>query len=141
MVSSRVINDTMKYTPEQLKDLHAAIDAHRAGKPCEVSVDGGCNWNDVNPANSTWAIGVAFFRPKAEPKTRPWSKPDDVPGSVCWIKPAGSVRAYMAMVVGFYFSGIRVVTSEIDEIEYTEIHKYEYSTDRKTWLPCTTIEP
>jgi hypothetical protein len=66
----------MTYTKEQLADLHAAIDAHMDGIATQFSSDGK-NWIDI-ASQQEWLIGKSLFRPKPEPKLRPW-RADEVP--------------------------------------------------------------
>jgi len=81
-------------------------------------------------------------RPKPKPSMRPWSKPEDVPGPVCWIRPVKQTSLHM-MVTTVWIAGIRFsdATGQVPH----ELHfghdlekwgRHEYSTDRKTWQKC-----
>lgn len=131
----------MKYSPEQLKDIHAAIDAHNEGKLVEQLLGSvGGVWR---PFDGQWCLGGRWlYRPKPGPKTRPWSKPDDVPGPVCWIRcyPSDDCPTF---VIGFHSKGVRTVYDDGDSIffAWSKMHEYEYSTDWREWKPCQVTKP
>lgn len=81
--------------------------------------------------------------PKPEPKTRPWSKPDDVPGPVCWVRTSASGGKVECLVVCISTTGISTLSRVEQFIPWSDAGKMEtleYSTDRKTWQPCTVTE-
>jgi len=75
----------MKYTHEQLRLAADAIECIKAGKPAEQRCDDihEGKWHDFVGVFSL--AGKWEYRPKPEPKTRPWQSPEDVPLN-CWIR-------------------------------------------------------
>jgi hypothetical protein len=80
----------------------------------------------------------------APTRQEPWSKPEHVPGPVCWIRAAepGAV-GYGSLFVAFDKRGIYTRDNDPEDafVPWAEIHKYEHSLDRVTWLPCTVALP
>lgn len=77
-----------------------------------------------------------------KPKVRPWSKPEDVPGPVCWIRGKGDYR--MHMIIGFAGENFYITPScgcepilTSSSFSETRWERMEHSTDRITWKPCT----
>lgn len=72
-----------------------------------------------------------------KPTPLPWSKPEHVPGPVCWIKFKGSGSEFMVTSIsesGIAGVGWSIFWNDIkDRVD-------SYSTDRVTWKPCL-IEP
>jgi len=136
----------MKLTPEQLKQNAAAMIAFADGKKVQRTAQddftGLSGWFDTNPI---WEFDRHLYRPKPEPKTRPWSKPEDVPGPVCWLRFANESWGD-TMIIGVRPRGIYVANIDIKPGVYFMDWKYfvtdytNYSTDRKTWLPCEVTE-
>lgn len=135
---------------KQLKGLQDAISAKLAGKPWQYRYS---NTGMSTPrAPSDWLteraetdlglldLSVYDFRAAPEPVYRPWSKPEDVPGPVCWIR--RDARYHGAMIVGI--TDDTIITSdlcELVELTWAKAAQNEHSTDRKTWHPCTVEEP
>ena len=124
-------------TKEQLRDNAAAILAFADGKPIqfEASAYGASTqlWYDTTDLRHMHDI---WHRPKPQPVSRPWSKPEDVPGPVCWIRGIDD-RNNERMIVHVDGSGI-FSDSQMKCVMFGgEFLKWEYSTDRKTWKPCT----
>jgi hypothetical protein len=124
-------------TKEQLRDNAAAMLAFAEGKPIQFVASG------YRATTPIWAdteelthIHDIWHRPKPQPVSRPWSKPEDVPGPVCWIK---SNSAFGAMVTGLHPDGLNCDGTRFRFRELS-LAKAEYSTDRKTWKPCTVEE-
>lgn len=67
-------------------------------------------------------------------KTSPWSKPEDVPAGMVWIRKIGQ-EANHALLTGVGNDGISASGNRID---WHDLYIFTYSSDRKTWLPCTT---
>jgi hypothetical protein len=88
-----------------------------------------------------------FYRIKPKLVTRLWSRPEHVPGPVCWIRQKSSPD-FQAMIVGTSPYGLDVVACphNLEPKTYLRIRKWsdltdrEYSTDRKTWQPCVVTE-
>jgi len=136
----------MKLTPEQLKQNAEAMIAFADGKPIQRFHND--QWSDYNVApggNIPYSFVERPMRPKPEPKTRPWSKPDDVPGSVIWVRQNRSNpgNAEMMNLQGFLIAlstkGLTFFTDCEQFLTWERLPKVglEYSTDRRTWKPCT----
>lgn len=133
----------MNLTPEILKQNAAAGVAMSNGNPIEYRLAGSNNrWLNYSPdsmAAPDW--GSWEYRPKPEPVSRPWSKPDDVPGPVCWIRRDHWERLII-MVNPSRITFVGGVASKLEDINWDEIQRdgCEYSTDRKTWHKCEVRE-
>lgn len=132
-------------TDEQLKQTFDALRAHLKGEPVEQSLRGG-EWEPLCGNFTICGSDPLLwrYRPKHEQKTRPWSKPKDVPGPICWIREARFPTA-QSMILGIGDRGVDYMCSTTGDIEtdtWGEIEQSncEYSTDRKTWHPCTITE-
>ena len=125
----------MKITTEQIKQTGLAMIAFSEGKKVEAAyVESPNSWHDVTCPN--WHSEAAVFRPKPQPVSRPWSKPEDVPLH-CWIRlGAGEPERLVIMVAS---NGIRIAgtTCHSAFFEWRELSALDHSTDRKTWHPCT----
>jgi hypothetical protein len=124
-------------TYEQIKQTGLAMIAFSEGKRVEAALLRAPNsWHDVEHPN--WHHEAAIFRPKPQPVSRPWSKPEDVPGPVCWIRSEkGQSEKLVTMVAS---DGIRMFSLLGDHhtfFGWNSLASYEYSTDRKAWKPCT----
>lgn len=134
-------------TKEQALQNADAIRAHEAGKPVQfcfcLGEEG--DWKDCGPT-PLWEFNSTIYRPKPEPKARPWSKPDDVPGPVCWIRHHSSGKEDQWMVIGMCADGVKIAGAYGDWLEkpstesWSRLREFYYSTDRKTWHPCTVTE-
>ncbi len=128
----------MNYTPEQLKDLRDAIDAHLQGKPVEKKHNESTDWEPC--LHPTWTTEYWLYRPAPKPVTRKWSKPEDVPLN-CWLMATG--HDLPSLVVGFTRKGIvYAVEGRNQELRWDEVSQINvvHSTDRKTWKPCEVTE-
>ena len=126
-------------TKEQLRDNAAAILAFADGKPIQY---------DSSAIGSTipiWAdtedlteIHIIPHRPKPRPVARPWSKPEDVPLH-CWIRRHNCHWSRLVIMVNEKrISCIDGDCTAIKSLDFSELAEHhEYSTDRKTWHPCT----
>jgi len=125
---------------EHLRQNADCMDAYEAGRPIEFFDTLLSRWmpEDRNPAN--WGV-TTLHRPKPEPKTRPWSKPDDVPGPVCWIRETNGVKETY-LIVCLYGSHQIAITTVLGHavLRFEDLNNYEYSTDRKTWHNCEVTE-
>lgn len=82
----------------------------------------------------------ARYRPAVQPVTRPWSKPSDVPGPVCFIRHIQSEGTSWAMITSASSDSICATNSVgLSHLPYRELACYQYSTTRaeSSWLPCT----
>lgn len=129
----------MKLTPEQLKQNAAAMIAFAEGKPIQIKLHNGI-WKDDDTGNLDGIGDNDEYRPKPEPKTRPWSKPEDVPGPVCWIRNPEQERLIIAIDNEGVWAGSRSFGGCAFTWENFKINGVEYSTDRKTWHKCEVTE-
>lgn len=126
-------------TPEQYHlQYAAAIRAQAESKPVEYWDTNAGKWGMETLLARDWS--TTPHRPKAEPVTRPWSKPEDVPGPLCWVR-AFRCAPVCDMIVtisqnGFIRAGSSVFTTWADAV-----NSYEHSTDRKTWHACVVTVP
>jgi hypothetical protein len=121
----------MKLKNEQIKQTGLAMIAFSEGKKVEAAyVQSPNSWHDVDFPN--WQSQAAIFRPKPQPVSRPWSKPEDVPLN-CWLRICGTELFYLVT----YLSPDWIGGNTLGRIAWDNLHGYEYSTDRKTWKPCT----
>ncbi len=119
---------------EILRQNAAAMLAYADGKPIQ-------GWSSTEQAffdmecNPSWDCSSTRYRPKPEPTTRPWSKPSDVPGPVCWIRDPGDPKwgEHLIAVIA-----IDKVSTVWGSTSYATFQNKEYSTDRINWKPCVT---
>ena len=126
---------------QRLRQNAAAIIACAEGKPIQErsrTIRG--KWLDIN-GQPAWSMWDRYeWRPAPEPVSRPWSKPEDVPGPVCWIRrQKGNVEM---LIVAIHEEGMMLndAGGRVPK-EWSDISEHEHSTDRRTWLPCTVTEP
>ena len=126
----------MKLTNEQIKQNGLAMIAFSEGKRIQEynTSNKGSRWYDVSDVN--FYVSGYIWRPKPQPVSRPWSKPEDVPLN-CWIRTGKGGPDRMVITVAS--DGIRIAGIYCDSAFYRwhELSITEYSTDRKTWKPCT----
>jgi hypothetical protein len=130
----------VKLTPEQLRQNAAAMVAHSDGKPIQFKrLDDGPNEWRTPLGGECWNLDTLQYRPKPEPKTRPWSKPEDVPGPLCWIRNESGAEW---LVLSVHKEGIHYSGSDWNHrtLDFSKLNYYEHSTDRKIWLPCVVSE-
>ena len=121
-------------TYEQIKQTGQAMIAFSEGKKVEAAYLQSPNkWHDVECPN--WHSEAAIFRPKPQPVSRPWSKPEDVPLN-CWLRPHG--RGIMYLITHLSEEGTWGHT--LGRILWSDMPRFEYSTDRVNWKPCTVEE-
>lgn len=125
-------------TNEQLCQNAAAMLAIVDGKPIQHrwKDDSDTQWMDTQ--NPVWNMPDYFYRPKPEPVSRQWSKPEDVPGPVCWLRYVGDNENHWLVIGIGKLDGIQA--SLTADISWEDVGEYEYSTDRKVWNTCTIIE-
>lgn len=136
----------MKMTPEQLRQNAGAMIACAEGKPVEArGIAPITDWLD-----QSFPISFNFeqveYRPKPEPVTRPWSKPQDVPAPVCWVRTTSmseaSATRLEGMVVAVSDKAMTFLCGSLQHCDWDnrELAHLEYSTDRKTWHKCEVTE-
>lgn len=81
-----------------------------------------------------------FMAPLPE---NPWSKPEDVPGPVCWVRAhqQNAARLILAIEVGYIYVASLSHEFQGTKFGWNQLVEFEYSTDRITWKPCTTPRP
>lgn len=127
-------------TKEQLRDNAAAMLAFADGKPIQFNPsannDPDAKWLDTIDLTE---IETVWHRPKPQPVSRPWSKPEDVPGPVCWIRRHNCHWSRLVIMVNEKrISCIDGDCTAIKSLDFSELAEHhEYSTDRVTWRPCT----
>lgn len=119
--------------PAQLRDLADAIEAHGRGEAVQCSGDGK-SWN---PATPDWDE-ILLYRPAPKPVTRPWSKPEDVP-AFCWLRKLDS-KNNMLLITHIDSAGMFCGGNHSRTVLFGDFDCWEYSVDRKTWLPCVVTE-
>ena len=127
----------MKLSIYQLKQNAAAMLAFADGMPIQFIPSNSDRWTDYLYTHMMPDFANRPFRPKPQPVSRPWSKPEDVPGPVCWIRPGAGEPERLAIMVAS--NGIRIAGTSCDSafFEWRELSALDHSTDRKTWHPCT----
>jgi len=125
-------------TKEQLRDNAAAMLAFADGKPIQFIASLNDTWQDYLHTDMMPDLTNLPFRPKPQPVARPWSKPEDVPLN-CWLRHKDGGRGNMYLIT--HLSGDGTWGHTLGCIVWSEmVDRYEYSTDRKTWKPCTVEE-
>lgn len=157
-------------TTSQLKDMRDAIAAleqllrYAEGNEChhEETHRGGAIWTICDQCGRMWADdrggfkpyeqpltitraqealekAKAIWRPKSEPKVRAWTLGDI---------PLGMALRHKEAPLTWYFpvcvdeAGVQIYfRSSMHFLRWDTLEEfYEYSTDRKTWHPCTVTE-
>lgn len=136
---------------DQLRQTAAAIIAYAEGKPiqyrwleCKKPDYEVSKWKDLNGTIADgigWTPQLEHMEYRIKPMSRPWSKPEDVPGSVCWVRfscdgPAILVVMVTDQGIGLYGNTVLGYSPKL----WSDIGDWEHSTDRKTWHPCTVEE-
>lgn len=131
------MNDTTydDNNPSHLRERADALDAKAEGIEIQVlHCDG--NWGKRNIyCDKNKFDTCTRYRRAPAPKTRDWNGPEDVP-SPCWIRVKGVDGCNL--ITGIYKGYIGFGETFL---VWSDLKGREHSTDRKTWLPCTVIEP
>lgn len=124
-------------TEQQIADNVAAVEAWLNKEKVEVQYrDTPADPWEHEPNIEAFDFGTFYYRPAPDPSIRWWSRPQDVPGPVCWIKYGISAEMLITVVGSSFVCSGRSIFGFI-EIEKL---KLQYSLDRKTWLACTVTE-
>lgn len=109
------------------------------GKPVEFKGDPNAVWLETADLGG---IGTTcLYRPKPEPRVRPWNCAADVPLSPCYIRDIRSEALSWALIISAGTGAINATgDGGIHSILYNKLGEYRYSTDRKTWHPCAVTE-
>lgn len=85
------------------------------------------------------------YRRKPKPALVPWDCFSDVPSDARWLRSSGepAPNEWDALIVGVFSQGISVGRRNDNQVySWRDLETYgaKYSTDRKTWLPCTKLK-
>lgn len=120
---------------ETLRQNYAALIAFDNGKAIEYSCIGKLDWErDLEPS---WDFVNFNYRPKPEPKTRPWQS-RNVP-ALCWIRNTTMLDGQCGLVEAISRDGIRFWGSWKNWLELIS-EGYEYSEDLESWHKCEVSE-
>ena len=124
----------MNLTKEQLAQNADAMNAALAGKPVQYRTRGTIQWFDTaNALNDLlWNCDATEYRPKPQPVARQWNTPEDVPLH-CWLRMYNNNTMHLVTQLSDDGTWGHV----LGRLLWRDLHGYEYSTDRKTWHPCT----
>lgn len=129
---------------QRAKELLPVITAFANGEIIECSSSNWLTKEEILPGqNATFTYDDFQYRIKPKPVTRPWSKPEDVPGPVCWVRADSGLEAMISAVspAGISFVGPSDSVQSYSWEKFARAHgKLLHSTDRKTWHPCTVTE-
>jgi len=80
--------------------------------------------------------------PAVADKTRPWNCAEDVPMPICWLRGRDS-KSTAALITCVTAEGTYSGDKDDDDyfLKWKELSDYIYSTDGKTWHPCTISIP
>lgn len=139
-------------TPQDYRNMADAIEAQKAGRPVQYAtlkyngtrLDVPGEWKS-NGADGTGELDdfktLFIYRPAPEPVTRPWSKPEDVPGPVCYLRNSTTgCGVHWFMVIQADEGTIDIQGREISWDALAKEGVWEHSTDRITWKPCVVVE-
>lgn len=120
--------------PKIAKQNAAAVEAFLLGKPIQFKhACAESGWMDFLLACPSWSFVRYHYRPNLEPVAVRWSKPEHVPGPVCWIRYKLEDRVYL--VTSIHSAGLTLA----DQIgaDWSHMDKFEHSADRVNWHPCS----
>jgi len=136
---------TRRMNNEELLQTADAMRAFVEGKPIQLRLIGAKEWIDhatIPGEFPSWDVMNFLYRPKPQSKRVHWSKPEHVPGPVCWIK-FGEKNTEL-LVVAIDVDGVRfdgaITTSWKSLAGSTHIPAALHSTDRVTWHACEAEE-
>ena len=89
-----------------------------------------------------WDCLNTLYRPKPQPKRVHWSKPEHVPGPVCWLSLNDLEVKQPALIIHIDEDGVTIVRRAIESFTWKDIENFhfQYSIDRINWLPCEVEE-
>lgn len=118
-------------TREHAAQLLPLIQAYAEGKTIQGEQSTG-RWVDLDEPSFQ---PVTQYRIKPTPRTVPWDCPEDVP-PVCWLRSInGNFGHYLVTFVDY--GGVFAGQAKDVFLFGSKFATLEYSTDRKTWHPCT----
>lgn len=127
---------------QELTELRDAVQANIYGKPIQWRHRLVDKWVDCGKGITTFDMGLFRYRPKPEPKTLPWSKPEHVPLN-CWMRPPSQDNQRMVTAIkddGMFIDSVCNGGGSVF-FKWSELREFTYSTDRITWQPCVVTEP
>jgi len=129
-------------TREEINSLAMAMLAYLEGRAIqwETSAD---PWTDFTVGEPNFTGTGIRWRPKPEPKRRPWRGPEDVPLPVCWLRIGDGSTDLITSVSpnGVKFTWMNCEhKNEVRFVQWNDLTRMHYSTDGKTWLPCEVTE-
>ncbi len=121
----------------QLKGLRDALNAKHGGRQWQWRPVGAHNWATESARTGIADLNLAQYEFRAAPESisRPWEKPEDVPLN-CWIRYANHPDIFL--ITSIQTNGIGWSGGNFRE--WIHFSGFDYSTDRKQWLPCTVEE-
>jgi hypothetical protein len=128
-------------TRDQAKGIAPLLTAWAEGKTIQFRSSEGERWVDCDEPMlfHHHNNGAEHYRIKPEPITRNWNKPSDVPGPVCWIRKNN--EGIEVIIHCVFINGIGYTDAGNTYRKYWDsLSDWTYSTDRKTWSPCTVTE-
>lgn len=129
-------NKPMPLTPEQQESNIEALRAFWKGEPIEQFFSG--EWANSYGGLFEGVAIVGIFRAKPKPKTLPWDCAEDVPLNA-WVRFHGDIHGNTFDGDGLFVTGISKLgcQTSVEFLEWQDLQKnYQFSIDRKTWLPC-----
>ena len=126
----------MKINWKETTDLNEIAAAFKEGREVQCYCEP--EWSKCYDNNTFNFICRYRLRVSIPPVARPWSKPEDVPLN-CWLDRNGYGDRFDLITnvspKGVFTAGCGAF------VPWSELRTSKHSTDRKTWLPCTTEEP
>ncbi len=125
---------------ERIEHLKKLVEAEARGEEIQYWSEYSGKWVEsgaLRNNDTSCLTKPEAYRIKPKSAVRPWNRPEDVPGPVCWVRSIG-VTDQVLMITGMSKSTFCISTKGIRD--WSEIEDYEHSTDRKTWLPCTVTK-
>lgn len=88
----------MNLTPQQITDNASAVIAHLNGKRVKMRLlDGSAGWMETDAPG--WKFNLLEYRPKPEPRTRPWTSSEVPIGKIIRAKSNSNDRMMLCGVV------------------------------------------
>lgn len=131
---------------DKLRYFASLLIAKADGKTIESHLMPG-KWHECDLSHQTWHA-AELFRIKPDPTPEYWSRPEHVPGPVCWIAaPSGSdMSDEGSLIIGINARGIQFVCGDncIDLVTWEQIKReglvYSTTLEKDSWQPCTVKE-
>lgn len=129
-------NEQLRKEAIILRERADAMDAHANGKKVQCRSNGADDsiWVDTFPS---WISGICY-RPKPEPETVGWHKPEHVP-ALCWLRSTKNPASY-SLVTMIECGGVWAASVSGNQFfmwHHLSRPEMRHSTDHITWKPCT----